>query len=205
MFVLEQGWKVPASDRVCFRIVQREVRDLDQIIPLCENHRTVVQAGGNIGIWPKRLARDFDRVVTLEPDPENHEALVFNVGEIQNIEVICAALGSKEGRAGIDHFDPGNIGAHQIDPDGDEFDVITIDSLALKDVDLIQLDIEGSEHFAIEGAIETILEYSPVIVLELKGIGERYGKPDSETYALLDSLGYNIHSKIHRDVIFVRD
>ena len=150
----KSGWWVPEADTCCFQIVQREVNDLQQILPLCKDFRRVVQAGGNIGIWPKRLSNDFETVSTFEPDAANYLALVENTKGIDNITATNAALGDCAARAGIDHIDPQNIGAHQIQ-EGNEFDILTVDSFGWEDVDLLQLDIEGFEHFAILGAAET--------------------------------------------------
>ena len=126
-----------------------------------------------------------------------------NTKEIDNIVATNAALGDRAARAGIDHIDPQNIGAHQI-KEGNDFDVLTVDSFGWEDVDLLQLDVEGFEHFAILGAAETIQRSGPVIVLELKGLGKRYGVEDSETVDFLAGLGYKIRNRIHRDVIFTR-
>ena len=65
---LRDGWWVPDADRVCFGIVRREVNDLQHMLPLCKSYRRVIQAGGNVGIWPKALAAQFEQVVTFEPD-----------------------------------------------------------------------------------------------------------------------------------------
>jgi FkbM family methyltransferase len=199
----KSGWWVPEADTCCFQIVQREVNDLQQILPLCKDFRRVVQAGGNIGIWPKRLSHDFETVSTFEPDSANYLALVENTKGIDNITATNAALGDRAARAGIDHIDPQNIGAHQI-KEGNDFDVLTVDSFGWEDVDLLQLDVEGFEHFAILGAAETIQRSGPVICLELKGLGKRYGVEDEETVAFLAGLGYKITNRIHRDVIFTR-
>jgi hypothetical protein len=104
----------------------------------------------------------------------------------------------------MDRIDPKNIGAHQIEPSGSDFEIRTIDSFGFDDVDFIQLDVEGFEHFAIVGGMETIKKCSPVICLELKGIGKRYGHPDEDTIELLKSIGYTIRARIHRDIVFVR-
>lgn len=197
------GWWVPEADQHCFQIVQREVNDLQFILPLCKDFRRVVQAGGNIGIWPKRLANDFETVSTFEPDPANYLALVENTKHIDNVHATYAGLGEKTGRGEIDHIDPHNIGAHQV-KEGDAFDIIAIDSYGWEDVDLLQLDVEGFEHFAILGAAETIQRSGPVICLELKGLGSRYGVTDQETIDFLAGLGYKIVNRIHRDVIFTR-
>lgn len=197
------GWVVPERDEVALSIILREVNDLAQMLPLCKQKRRVIQAGGNVGIWPKELSKHFDSVVTFEPDSLNYQALSVNVGEVENIEINNLALGEKYGSGAMDHIDPRNIGAHQI-KDGDEFKIISIDSRGYDDVDFIQLDIEGFEHQAVLGAMETIKKSWPVICLELKGIGKRYGYPDEDTIALLESIGYTIRARIHRDIVFVR-
>jgi hypothetical protein len=72
------------------------------------------------------------------------------------------------------------------------------------DCDFIELDIEGSEHQAILGAERTIKKTYPVITLELKGLGSRYGYSDEDTIELLASWGYEIVGRVNRDVIFAR-
>lgn len=203
--IIRGGLYVPEGDTVCFEAAQREVAHLDGILEHCEDFRTCIQAGGNFGIWPLRLAQQFKRVITFEADPANYEALEANCAGVENIELHHAAVGDDRDNVGIDHITPGNFGAHQIDTSGGDIEVVMIDSLGLRDVDFIQLDIEGFEYFAIEGAINTILECSPLICLEMKECGKRYGYPDVALYQLLDKLGYTIVHKVHRDVIFARE
>lgn len=199
-----EGWWRPDKDQVCVPIVLQQVKDLERMIPLCKQHRRVVQAGGNVGIWPERLSRAFDFVETFEPDPANYEALIKNVGWRTNIYTHNCALGDERSRGAMDHVDPQNIGAHRI-KHGDEFDILKIDDFGFNDVDFIQFDVEGFEHFAILGSLETIRKTSPLICLELKGIGERYGHPDEDTIKLLESEGYRIKDRIHRDIVFYKD
>jgi hypothetical protein len=87
---------------------------------------------------------------------------------------------------------------------GTDFEVIRIDDLGVTNCDLLCLDVEGYEHFAIQGALDTIRASWPTIVLELKGLGQRYGVTDMDTVNLLVDLGYGIAGHVHRDVIFTR-
>ena len=205
-----EGWHVPDADQVALEIILREVADLDtDILPRTSRRRTVIQAGGNIGIWPIRLLKDFDFVVTAEPDYLNHEALVANVADRvaaedrRRLMVLRAAFGDKRGMGAMDRFDPHNIGAHRV-ADGEEFVICPIDDLGVQDCDLLCLDVEGFEHFAVKGALATIAASSPTIVLELKGLGERYGATDVDTITMLADIGYGIVGHVHRDVIFAR-
>lgn len=197
------GWAVPEKDRHCFFAVLSEAPDLGSSLDLCKEFRTAIQAGGNIGIYPAALAQRFTRVYTVEPDAANFAALQINTSNQQKIIARRAAFGKERGRAAIDQIQPDNIGAHQIQQ-GDEFEVITIDSLGVTDCDLLQLDVEGSEHEALLGAIATIEASWPVITLELKTLGERYGYTDADTINLLAGMGYEIADRVNRDVIFTK-
>jgi hypothetical protein len=114
-----------------------------------------------------------------------------------------AAFGDKYGTASIDYVYPENIGAHQLKA-GTDVRVIPIDSFNVNDCDFIQLDVEGYEHLALLGAEQTIRKTYPVITLELKGLGTRYGYSDEDTIELLASWGYEIVGRVNRDVIFAR-
>ena len=197
------GWAVPEKDEHCIQAVLREVCDLGASLDLCKQFRTVIQAGGNVGVYPMALAQRFQRVYTVEPDAANYEALAINTASQPRVVIRRAAFGQDHGKAAIDQIYPDNIGAHQI-KDGNEFDVLPIDNLGVTDCDLLQLDVEGSEHQAILGAIATIEASWPVITLELKGHGERYGYTDEDTINLLADMGYKIADRVNRDVIFTK-
>ena len=79
----------------------------------------------------------------------------------------------------------------------------TIDSLALTDVDYIQLDIEGSEWVALQGAAETIPRCHPMIQVELRNHTKRYGQSNEAVRALLGSWGYReVSSQQGSDFVF---
>ncbi|CAB4214947.1 fkbM_fam, methyltransferase, FkbM family [uncultured Caudovirales phage] len=195
------GWAVPERDEHCIQAVLAEVSDLGASLDLCRQFRTAIQAGGNVGVYPMAMAQKFERVYTVEPDAANYEALAINTVSQPRVVIRRAAFGQDHSKAAIDQIYPDNIGAHQI-KEGNEFDVLPIDSLGVTDCDLLQLDVEGSEHQAILGAIATIKASWPVITLELKGHGERYGYTDMDTINLLADMGYRIADRVNRDVIF---
>lgn len=204
MLVVKEGWHIPDQDRVALGFILDQVNTLEEMYGYCKDFRTVIQAGCNIGIWPKALSKKFKSVYTVEPDPDNYAAAVKNLDGIKNIYLRNAAFGGAEGKGAIDHIIPDNIGAHQI-KQGEQFDIITVDSLGVKDCDFLQLDVEGYEQFAIEGAVETIRASWPLISLELKGLGTRYGKPDQMSVDFLAGMGYKKITQIGMDSIFRKD
>ncbi len=200
---LHKGWAVPDADQCCIQAILAEVCDLGASLNLCREFRTAIQAGGNVGIYPVAMAQKFNRVYTVEPDAANYKALIINTINQPKVIIQQAAFGKKHGKAAIDQIIPDNIGAHQI-KEGNEFDVLPIDSLGVIDCDLLQLDVEGSEHEALLGAVSTIEASWPVITLELKGHGQRYGYTDNDTINLLADMGYKIADRVNRDVIFTK-
>jgi hypothetical protein len=60
-----------------------------------------------------------------------------------------------------------NVGMNTINENYQVFPMITLDSLNLDDVGLIQLDVEYYELNVLRGAIETIKKFKPVITCEL--------------------------------------
>jgi len=200
---LVEGWQVPDLDECCINALLVELPDLKESYAFMNQFRTVIQAGGNIGVYPATMAQQFERVITVEPDTLNYQALLLNVAGSDNIEHTLAAFGHKHGTASVDHVYPENIGAHQLKV-GTDVKVIPIDSYGVDDCDFIQLDIEGYEHLALLGAEQTINKTHPIITLELKGLGSRYGYSDEDTIELLASWGYEIVGRVNRDVIFAR-
>lgn len=167
----------------------RHVRAVEWAIAACPKHRTAIQAGGNIGLWPLRMAKDFGRVFTFEPEPISRQCLEQNVP--RNVIVSGSALGAEPGFCGVKRR---SLGSHHI-VEGTDVAITPIDALQLDDVDLIQLDIEGYELNALMGAVQTIEKCHPVIQVELRGFTEKYGWSESDVRTLLVSLGYHMASQ----------
>jgi hypothetical protein len=76
--------------------------------------------------------------------------------------------------------------------------ILTIDDIAFSTLDLIHLDIEGYELFALKGGSNTIKKYKPVIVLEVceDGHSEKYGYNRNDLEIFLQSLDYVFIEKI---------
>ena len=198
---LRSGWVVPTDDKEGHTATLAAIGDVKIIINACKmQRRTAIQAGGNIGVWPVDFAKAFKRVISFEPDSLNFSAMAINTAGVANLEIHNAALSDAISSVGM-VTDPRNIGAHYITPNG-TIPAVTIDSLGIEDCDLIQLDIEGAEHFALLGARATIEKSHPVIVLEMKQLGRRFGHSDSDTVAMLRSWGYVRTGSMRRDVIF---
>lgn len=204
LYEQRDGFWVPKRDKFCWRATSVEVNDIKVFMEYVKNTRTCVQAGGNFGLFASRYSGIFDSVHTFEPDELNYGSLELNTDKFSNVHRYKCALGAEKARAALEEIQKDNLGAHQIQ-DGDDFDVNTIDSYGFTYVDLIQLDVEGYEQAALFGGEQTILRDKPTLVLELKGIGEKYGYSDQFTIDWLADRGYKHVKTIHRDLIFVHE
>lgn len=165
------------------------VSSLDYGLRYCTTRRTAVQAGGNVGLWPRKLAETFARVYTFEPDLISLECLLRNIRaeHLDRVHLSACALGAERGHCTIKHK---SLGSHRVVEGKGDVQIIPIDSLNLYDVDFLQLDIEGYEYQALRGARDTIERSHPIIQVELRGFTEHYGQTDEDVRTLLSGLGY---------------
>lgn len=209
---LVDGFYYPEYDTECCKVMLKEADKLNQLP--AHGRKYAVQAGGNVGVFPARMATMYDHVFTFEPDLENYRCLRLNCGGTENIHMFNSALGAEFGRAKVVEpiDEPNNCGALQVkateDPTG-AF-VLPIDELGLWGCDLIYLDVEGYEDLALVGAKETIERHRPLIVIENKGHNDRFpctGDPFDGSDALRmwveDTFNYQHVSRLMRDDVFV--
>lgn len=160
--------------------------------------RTCVDGGAHIGLWTMQLARVFKEVIAFEPVPENNQLLNMNIKEygVKGVTTHKSALSNADGmiRLARRGGKSVSIGAH---PQG-EIEAVChrLDTFNLQDVDLIKLDVEGHEHAALDGALETIRRCRPVIVIEEKHDASKRAS------ALLRSLGMVVSLQKKHDYLF---
>ena len=181
-----------------------------------KNFGCAIQAGGAMGLWPVELAKSFAYVETFEPNKKNFQCLFENVKKhnpksrgFGEIHCYNAGLGHKAGfcETKLHKSEQNNSGAYYTMPSDKGVPVIVIDNLPLSaPVGLIQLDVEGREYDVLKGAVDVIKKHWPVIMLEEKPLPQ-----DSETghvvgaaQKFLESLGYKIVEKAHRDIVMVK-
>jgi len=199
---IREGWHWPFKDRSCWPWLQNE-KDLPELMSQhCSQRRTLIQAGGNVGFYIRSYASLFDRVITFEPDRLNFQCLAMNVPD-NNVIKIQACIGNKRDTVSITNSTK-NIGAYHVSANPGLIPTLLIDDFNVQDCDLLHLDIEGFELFALQGAEETIKRCSPVIAVEWMNHGEKYGAPDSDIEKYLNSLGYTAKEMVYHDRVFVR-
>ena len=139
----------------------------------CKTMNTVVQAGGACGMYPRLYSKMFNRVLTFEPDPYNFFCLAQNCTDSRILKY-NAVLGDRHRNITFHHPSETNRGdgtcaAHMITTDNDiggNTPMLRIDDFVYEKLDLIHLDVEGSEMYVLYGARNSIRMHHPLIILE---------------------------------------
>lgn len=201
-------WDKFKGGREALKWNMRDLQSIDQVLPLVPGRKACVQAGGNLGIFAKYLARFFQTVFTFEPDPGLFRRLNMNVAEA-NVVRIQAALGEAPGLIGMEcrrrNPKPGAItheGLTHVAGDG-VIPRMRLDDFSFPTVDLLYLDLEGYELYALRGAAETIARCRPVIAVEINQNIEFYGFAKDDVRALLRAYDYRAVVRVQSDEFFV--
>lgn len=204
MLVKRGPWLVPEVDQIGATVILDEATRLPEMLAYVPGDRRgiAVQAGGHVGIMVKPLAANFRTVYTFEPQPINFVCLCHNVPE-RNVVRIQGCLGARNHPpVGLDGWGA-NSAASFVNGAG-IFPVFALDDLHLPALDLLMLDVEGFEWDALAGAKDSIDAYSPIIVVEMLGHGDKFGHPDAELHRLLSSWRYTVVHALERDRVYVR-
>lgn len=172
----------------------------------CKQLRVAIDVGANVGLWSRVMLLDFAAVHSFEPVPLYRKCLELNAPEAT---IYPYALGNKPDTVDMACRTQGSYGdtAPASGRDGEfivakDVKIVTLDSLAIKDVDLIKIDCEGFESFVVEGAEQTIKTYKPVIIVEQKkGNGKAFALPDDHAVKILQSWGMHVEREMSGDYI----
>lgn len=136
---------------------------------------TMLDIGAHIGshtLSMAKVAGPQGRVVAFEPQPKIFRELVWNVAAngFSNVDFYWAALGDHRGEIELSPLNQGNEGGTSLaGGTGQYVQLMTVDSLGLKDLSLVKIDVEGMEDQVLEGAKETLLANRPAILIEIMG------------------------------------
>ncbi len=203
---LIHGWWVPTRD-TWFSVDRIEAwrsvaRAILQHVPYQAGARhTAVCAGANVGIYARCFQEVFDTVIAIEPEHENFECLIKNCNGRQGIKAVEAALSDKPGTVPF-YKAPHACGAGHIATGRNvqNVDAIMLDQIGLMACDLLQLNVNGHELKALNGAADTIYKHRPVIAIAINHNGEHYGHTPAKVATRMDDMGYYLRGRIDPDV-----
>jgi FkbM family methyltransferase len=161
--------------------------------------------GANLGVYSVLLGQQVGPtggIYSFEANPVCLEYLRSNLvlNQIENCEVYpCALLDNREDVKFTINYGTSAVGltqrslyygakiGHEVNVQGYPLDEL-VETYCLRKPDLIKMDIEGAEAFAIAGMLQTLIKYHPIILLEIHGYGAA-----EQTLPLLDQVGYRYH------------
>ncbi len=158
------------------RLIRKSIEQLKELKR--DDAPVIMDVGGNFGYlsmtWASSIAKDSGRVYCFEPSRGIYEVLKGSVEENHfhtNLEIINSAVGETTGT--IDVYDNG-ISANRNELKGVnstyKIQMTSIDHFCVeKDisrVDLIKIDVDGSELNVLQGAESAIKKFKPVLIVE---------------------------------------
>jgi FkbM family methyltransferase len=168
---------------------------------------TVVDVGANIGYYTllaARLVGENGHVFAFEPDPKNFGLLSKNVAlnGYKNVVPVQKAISSETGSAKL-FLDKNNLGGHSLsEANVTKAAAVSVELTSIDDffkntnvkVDIVKMDVQGSEMKVLEGMTKTIENEALIILTELWPAGLRNAGVPAE--AFLDKLvksGFTIY------------
>jgi len=177
------------------------------LIPLfCRREKIAIDVGANMGIYAFAMAKCARQVIAFEPNIDLWPFLRRFLDDSVRLEdaALSSAPGQAEFRIAADNTGVATIEARNPLLMIDRPETIatrsvatrTLDSFALSDVSFIKIDVEGHEEAVLAGAVRTIAENRPVVLVEAE---DRHnpGAPKrvADWFAALDYEGFFIKAR----------
>lgn len=181
-------------------VTRYQYRARDAAVAVCDQKRTCIDIGANVGLWACDLVKSFDHVIAFEPVTEFIECFKKNV-QGSNYTIYQMALGRAEsfiemnivqGNTGHTHIDQSSIGKGTIP-------LKTLDSFNLTNVDMIKIDVEGFEGEILAGAMKTIEQNKPVLVIEQQKHEYQNDMNETPAIKILEGWGYQVVEQFNKD------
>jgi FkbM family methyltransferase len=174
---------------------------------------TVYDVGGDQGIFTLYLAQRVGpqgKVIVFEPNPRSYQRILTNVelNNFGNVQVLPIGLGecadkliftfpkAEPARGSAAQSVRAQV-AQEANTVSCEIEVAALDDeMALRQLpapDLIKLDVEGMEYYALRGMRKTIAQHQPRLFIEIHGsdVNDKIANVQ-RVVGLLEEMGYDI-------------
>jgi FkbM family methyltransferase len=204
----EWNWARFRGSDVGLKWSRKDLGNIDEALKVTKGRSVAAQAGGNLGIFPKYLSRFFKHVYAFEPEPELFEVMCANAPE-RNIVKFQAALGCDRNLVGISRKRRQNDGGTSHEgiahvSGAGSIPTLLLDDLSLPVCDLLCLDVEGYELYALRGAAETIRRCRPTILCEInKSLDSMKEIVADDVRTHIRMHGYEFVMRVRSDELFV--
>ena len=159
---------------------------------------TVVDVGGNRGIYAYRIWKMGATVEVFEPNPICCQVLKAWAAGRRGVSIHPIALSSRAGAAnlhipidgsGVEHDASASIEHSAFALTREQVvELKTLDSYNFSDISMIKIDVEGHEFDVIEGAAGTIAALKPALLVEIEQ--RHIDRPIGDVFAKILRFGY---------------
>lgn len=168
--------------------------------------------GANIGSYTLALSKSAAHVYSFEASSSNAAILrnFVKLSGLNSIEVINKAISNHSGKTISLYSSPdtggNNTQFHDFGKGYETVSTITLDQFAsdnnIDHVDVIKIDIEGSELAAFQGAHDLLSKSHPVLLVEFHALVAKQANWElTDLYNLLKSYSYNAYELSRRGLI----
>ena len=156
--------------KLLYLLGERYVSEANLVRSLLAPGMKVVDVGANVGYYTLMFAQvvgPAGRIIAIEPSPENLPELKLNIerNKLRNVEIVPKAVGNSRKEVGLRSGI--NSGVVRDDKPSYSVEQDLIDNIITEPIDLLKIDVEGFEEFAVEGAQHVLSEHQPTVLLEL--------------------------------------
>lgn len=178
-----------------------EFEDMSFVLHLLRENDMFFDVGANVGVYSVMAAGGCKaKAYCFEPVPSAYQALCVNL-ELNNlkgkVEPVQCGVGEEKGSLKFaTTFDTMN---HVIAPGQEHLPSVEVPIIQLDDYNdqnpiMLKIDVEGFELAALRGAGKLLSNPAlKVILVELNGLGKKYGFSDDEVAECLESSGFRPH------------
>jgi FkbM family methyltransferase len=175
--------------------LEPEMKLLESIVRRSD---TVIDVGGNRGVYAYQLCKLGANVEVFEPNPLCSDVLKAWAVDKPSVRINSVALSSRSGYAdlhipidmsGTEHDSSASIENTYAHARDQTVPLNTLDSYQFEGVSLIKIDVEGHEYSVIEGAESTISSSKPALLVEIEQ--RHIGRPINEVFEKILSMGYH--------------
>jgi FkbM family methyltransferase len=167
------------------------------------NH--VIDVGAHVGYLTLLAAArvgDTGGVLAIEANPDNFELLRANLGRhgATHVRAVRAAAWRRSDETRTMTVSSENSGDHRVFVRQGATETLEVPTVALDDlvpedwdVDVVKVDVQGTDHVAVEGMQRVIARCQPTILIEFWPLGiEEFGDPATKVLDFYRELGYDI-------------
>ncbi|WP_210148437.1 FkbM family methyltransferase [Chryseobacterium scophthalmum] len=139
-----------------------------------KNPKIIIDAGGNVGLFSVLMKNNFPdaKIITIEPDGDNFLMAEKNLKNYSDVKVLHKGLWSNDVKLKIINEDASKWGIQVVeDNENGKIEAISINTLIKENnfdkIDLLKMDIEGSEKEVFSKNYENWLPKVKILVIEL--------------------------------------